>query len=105
MRSWTISLGLLALTGYAYGADPGEMPLKVTELPPSVRTMLLHQAQGGTIKELVLETEHGRRIYSADVNIRGELYEINLTTDGKLISKQRDRDEEGAKGAQDRDAD
>lgn len=105
MRYWTISLGLLAIAGYAHAADSGETPVKVNELPPAARTMLLREAGGGIIKELVLETEHGRRIYSADVDIRGKMYEINMTTDGKLISKQRDRDEEGANGARDQDGD
>lgn len=105
MQCWTIALGLLAMAGYAYAADPGETPVNVNGLPPAVRTMLLHEASGGTIKELVLETEHGRRIYSAGVEIRGKMYEINLTTDGKLISKQREGDEEGAKVTQDQDTD
>jgi uncharacterized membrane protein YkoI len=50
-------------------ADENELKVSIDQVPSAVKTALLKEAQGGTIKEIELGSENGKTIYEADVDI------------------------------------
>jgi uncharacterized membrane protein YkoI len=77
-------------------ADEGEeeVEVKQSDLPRTVRKTLRREARGGKIEEIERERENGKTIYEAEVEIDGKEYEIEIASDGTLLSKELDDGEE-----------
>jgi uncharacterized membrane protein YkoI len=56
-------------------------------VPPAVKTTILKEAEGGTIKEIESETRNGQTTYEAEVVINGKKFEIKVAADGMLLGK------------------
>jgi len=72
-----------------------EVGVKLSDLPKSVRKTLKREAIGGKIEEIEKEKEGGETVFEAEVEIDGNEYEIEIASDGTLLSKiLEDEDEE-----------
>ena len=62
-------------------------------------------SHGATIATVDKESDEGKTIYEADVDIKGKNYEIKVAEDGTLISKKLDDEskEKGGKGEKEED--
>ena len=71
-----------------------EKKVALAQLPRAVRATLLRASKGGEIEEITKETEEGKVVYSAEVELK---VEIEIAANGKLIKKavEDEEDEEG----------
>lgn len=75
--------------------DEDEEQVSIDQVPTAVKTTILKEAKGGTIKKIERETEDGKTIYEAEAIINGQEVEIKVAADGKLLSKKvEDADDE-----------
>ncbi len=70
----------------------GNEQLSLEQVPEPVKATILKQSQGGKIEEIELENENGKTIYEAEIIIDGKEYELKISPDGKLLSKELDDD-------------
>lgn len=71
-----------------YTGDDDEMLMKLSDLPQSVKNTLATEASGGDIKEIEKSRKNGNVIYEAEVVIDGMEYEIEIASDGRLLSRE-----------------
>ncbi len=81
--------------------DEDEEQLSIDEVPAAVKTTILSQVQGGTVKEIEREDENGRIIYEAELLIDGQEIGIKVSADGTLLGKEVDDDDEDDDDAED----
>ena len=67
--------------------DEKEVKVKLKDCPKVVQKTLKRESKGGEIEEIVKETEDGKVVYEAEVEIDGKEYEIEVAEDGTLLSK------------------
>jgi hypothetical protein len=80
-----------------------EVHIKFNDAPEAVQKTLTAEARGAKIDGVDKETmKDGKEIYEADAVIDGTNYEIQVSPDGKLISKKIDKEEDEKKGAKDK---
>ena len=77
--------------------EGNETKVQFSQVPQAVQTTLKEESHGATIATVDKETDDGKTIYEADVDIKGKNYEIKVAEDGTLISKKLD-DESKEKG-------
>ena len=85
--------------------EGNETKVQFSQVPQAVQTTFKEEARGATIAEVDKETDEGKTIYEADVDIKGKNYEIKVAEDGTLISKKLDDEskEKGEKGEKEED--
>lgn len=76
-------LAAVAATGWASGDD--EEQVSIDQVPAAVKATILKEAKGGTVKKIERETEKGKTIYEAEINIDGREIEIEVAADGTLL--------------------
>ena len=72
----------------------GEKTVSLAEVPDAVQATILTQAQGNPIKEIEMETEHGRTVYEAEVIVGGRTTEIEVAADGTLLGTESDDEDD-----------
>jgi hypothetical protein len=77
--------------------EGNETKVQFSQVPQAVQTTLKEESHGATITTVDKESDEGKTIYEADVDIKGKNYEIKVAEDGTLISKKLD-DESKEKG-------
>jgi hypothetical protein len=104
MLSLLVALGLVTCTMAIRAEekedkDADEVKVKFDDCPAAVKATLAKESGGATIATVDKENEDGKTIYEADATINGQNYEIKVSEDGKLVSKQIDNedDEKGEK--------
>lgn len=95
-RSLAILMGVvIGLTAAAtYADDDSEEAVTLSDCPKSVQKTLKRESAGGKIVEIEKEEEDGEAIYEAEVIIDGKPYEIEIASDGTLLSKELEDEEE-----------
>ena len=83
-----LSIGAVALKKTA----EQEKEVSIDQVPDAVKATIL--AQGGTIKEIEMETKNGQTVYEADVIIDGQKIEVKVAADGTLLGKKVDDDDD-----------
>jgi hypothetical protein len=63
------------------------VPVHIADLPPAVRSSLDRESAGGQVMEIEKELKNGKTIYSADVMLKGQTWEISFDESGKMIQK------------------
>ena len=71
-----------------------EVPMKFAEAPAAVQKTLQREAAGAKIETVDKLSREGRTLYEADAKIDGKNFEIIVTSEGLLLSKKLDEDEE-----------
>jgi hypothetical protein len=85
---------LTSLSGCAsgrWGHDDDEVPVALSETPAPVQATLERERAGGKVTEVEKEVKDGKTIYSADLEINGEEWDISVAEDGTVISKEREK--------------
>jgi hypothetical protein len=77
--------------------EANETKVAIADVPAAVKQTLTEEAKGAKLESVDKETDDGKTIYEADVDIKGKNYEIKVSEDGTLISKKLD-DESKEKG-------
>jgi len=80
------------------GKEEAEVKMALKDVPAEVQATLTREAAGQSIKSVDKETKDGKTIYEVDVVIDGTNYEIVVGSDGKLISKTVDKEEDEKAG-------
>ena len=98
LNAWIVAMLLAAcvVCVWSYAAEQGdkdEVPMTLEQVPALVKVTLQKESAGGTIKELVKETEDGRLVYGADIAAGGEKFEVLVTPDGKVVKRESGEDE------------
>lgn len=91
VASLVASLGLLSgCCCCCCDCEDGDDAIEVqrTELPAAVLATIEREAAGGTVGDIEKETDDGRTVYTADVMINGEEWEIEVGEDGKFLGKE-----------------
>ena len=85
--------------------EGNETKVQFSQVPQAVQTTLKEESHGATITTVDKESDEGKTIYEADVDIKGKNYEIKVAEDGTLISKKLDDEskEKGGKGEKEED--
>ncbi|MCK5565852.1 MAG: PepSY domain-containing protein [Planctomycetes bacterium] len=79
----------------AYAGEHGkDEDLSLDQVPAAVKATIVEQAQDGEIKEIELEDEDGELLYEAKVVIDGQEYELKISPDGTLLSKEVEDDDD-----------
>ena len=71
-----------------------EVPIKFSEAPAAVQKTLTREAGGAKIDKVAKVASEGRTLYEADVMIDGKNYEITVTAEGLLLTKELEDEEE-----------
>lgn len=71
-----------------------EVEIKFADAPAPVQKTLEREAAGAKIEKVDKLSRKGRTLYEADAKIDGKNYEIIVTAEGLLLSKELDEDEE-----------
>jgi uncharacterized membrane protein YkoI len=74
--------------------DDNDVQVSLAELPAAVRDTLMKEAANAEIKEIEKETEDDQVIYSADVVIDGQAFDIKIARDGTFLGKEADDEDE-----------
>ena len=94
--SWMCVILLVGLTAIAANADDGSgEAVKLTDCPKAVQKTLKRESRGGKIVEIEKEEEGGKTTYEAEVMIDGKEYDIEIASDGTLLSKVLEEEETG----------
>ena len=70
-----------------------EVAVNLADTPSAVRATLERESAGGKITEVERETKKGKTIYSADLVINGQAWDIAVAEDGTVLSKEKEEDE------------
>lgn len=73
------------------GATSKETPVLMADLPPAVRAALERESVGGKVMEVEKEMKDGKTVYSADVVIKGQTWDITVDEAGKVIKKEMEK--------------
>jgi hypothetical protein len=76
---------LLAITTLACATVAAEKSLHLKDLPPAVQKTVQDNLQGGEIKNIGKETEHGVAQYEVESVLNGKHRDFNVDTKGKLV--------------------
>ena len=68
-----------------------EVPVKMADLPPAVRAALDRESAGGKVMEIEKEMKNGKTVYSADVMLKGQMWDISFDESGKVIEKKMEK--------------
>lgn len=92
IRPLMIALLAFAIAGCATNGktEESEVTVSLNELPPAVRATLERESVGGTLVDIEKETTDGKVVYSADVDFQGVVWDLEISEDGKLLSKDKD---------------
>ncbi|HEY3964897.1 MAG TPA: hypothetical protein VGM05_10140 [Planctomycetaceae bacterium] len=74
--------------------EDDEVPVKFADAPAAVQKTLQREAAGANIEKVDKLFREGRTLYEADAKIDGKNYEIIVTAEGLLLSKELDDEEE-----------
>jgi hypothetical protein len=74
----------------SHGQAGGEVAVALSDVPAAVRATLDREAAGGKVTEVERETKHGRTVYSADVTVNGQEWDVTVGEDGTLLSKEKE---------------
>ena len=102
----SIILVAVVICAMAYaGKDSKDEDLSLDQVPAAVKATILKEAQGGEVEEIELEDENGENLYEAKVVIDGQEYELKISPDGTLLSKEMDDDDDDDDEGEDEDED
>jgi hypothetical protein len=68
--------------------------VKRSDVPAAVMATIEREAAGGTIGDIEREIEDGATVYTAEVTLNGEEWEIEVAEDGKLLGKELEADDD-----------
>jgi hypothetical protein len=89
MKRWIIlftSPALLLTTGLCLAGQD----LALDQLPAPVRATVDRETQGGKITDIERDQEHGQTIYEVEFSLDGKEYELDISTDGRLLERRLD---------------
>ena len=69
-----------------------EVKVTLAELPAAVKATLLKETKGGKIELIEKGVENGKTVYEAEVTVKGKKFEISIAPDGKLLSKEPEKE-------------
>ena len=88
-----IAAGISGCSSQGCCHDGKEVAVAINDLPPAVRATLDRESAGGKVTEVEQELKKGRKVYSADVTLNGQEWDVTIAEDGSLISKKMEKDE------------
>ena len=74
--------------------EENEVVMKLADCPAAVQKTLKREADGATIDKVDKMSKEGRNLYEIDVKIDGKNYEVIVTEEGLLLSKELDEEDE-----------
>lgn len=73
------------------GHEDKEIAVAMKDVPAAVRATLERESAGGKVTEIERELKHGKTVYSADVTVNGQEWDITVAEDGTLLSKEKEK--------------
>ena len=67
--------------------EQGGAKITLADCPAAVQKTLTREARGGEIEAIEKETEHGKTVYEAEIEIDGHDYEVVVDEQGLLLKK------------------
>jgi len=55
------------------------------DLPPAVQRTVQEQSKGATVRGLLTEVEHGRRIYEVEMTVNGHGKDVSMDASGTVL--------------------
>jgi len=89
-----IGVAVVGVVTLAVWAGENEEEVSLDQVPAAVKATILKEAGGGTIKEIERETKNGKTVYEAEVIIDGKEIEIKVASDGTLLGKKAENEED-----------
>ncbi len=82
-----MTLGASSVPATYAGSDEQKMTLE--QVPPAVKATIEKEAKGGTIGEVVKETEKGKTFYEAQITKKnGKNMFVHVREDGKVLKRE-----------------
>ncbi len=78
-----------------------ETDVPIAMVPQPVIDAVMKECPGGKITESELEAKHGKIMYGFDVKVGDVTYDVNISVDGKFVSKKVDDDGDNEKDEKD----
>lgn len=79
------TLSALVLIAAISTARAQEKKIQRSELPPAVEKTVAEQSQGATIRGFSTEMEGGKRVYEAELTVRGHNKDVSMDSAGNVI--------------------
>jgi hypothetical protein len=101
-QRWTIltaiSCGMLVAACASMNGDDkddaNEQTVTLEQVPAAAKATLMKEAGAGRIDEIDKLMRNGKTVYEADVMLDGKKWEIAVSEDGKLLSKELDEEKD-----------
>jgi len=81
----TVLLFVAGLFSVVVSGQEIERPVKMKNLPAAVRTTVLEQSKGATVRGLSMETENGQTFYEVSLSIKGRIRDVLMDTSGNVV--------------------
>lgn len=97
MRLHLLVAGLVLLAPHSgcasgqWGHDDDEVAVALSDTPAPVRAALERETAGGKVTEVEKEVKNGKTIYSADIEIKGVVWDVSVAEDGTVLSKEQEK--------------
>ncbi|HEY3066238.1 MAG TPA: hypothetical protein VGL09_10640 [Methylomirabilota bacterium] len=95
MFAASVLAGPALVPGTAHAGDKAaktavkdEKPISMDQLPAAARTALEKEAKGGTIGQVMQETEKGKMVYEAEITKDGKQRYVSVSQDGKIVKRE-----------------
>ena len=72
------------------GCATQETAVTMEQVPAAVRATLTRESAGGKVTEVEKEVKNGKTVYSADITVGGEEWDLTVAEDGSVISKEKE---------------
>lgn len=79
-----VFLATACAVAVSLGASAQEKKIAQSSLPSAVQKTVQEQSQGATIKGFSTESDHGKKVYEAEMMVNGHTKDIEIAQDGSL---------------------
>jgi len=92
IKNLALAAGLSAALATAWAEEEGK-EVTIDEVPAAVNATILAQANGAKIKEVEVETKHGKQVYEAEFDSNGATVKVTVDAAGVLLKSKVEKDD------------
>lgn len=76
----------LALAGLVAAQESPEKKINMKEVPAAVQQAITRESTGATLKGLATETDNGKKLYEAELEVNGHGKDVSFDEQGNVVS-------------------
>ncbi len=76
----------IAMAGFVAAQESGEKKINMKDVPAAVQQAITRESAGAKLKGLATETENGKKIYEAELEVNGHGKDVSFDEKGNVVS-------------------